>query len=168
MHPARPPGLPEVALPSRGLLLLWELTLIPRLGALLLLLFGSSSYSESSLCVSLAILRRGLAPGELTWWAKLLQTPALATPLAAVVQGLCPEDAPAPQATTSGLPAEGELSEPMAMAPGWPPAPKALLLINEDPVIPLGQACVAGLPGGSGPWGPICVVVPLGTAGLMV
>ena len=73
----------------------------------------------------------GLGPGELIWWAKLLQTPAPATPL-------CPEEAPAPQATTSGLPAEGELSEPMAMALGWPPAPKALLLINEDPVTPLG------------------------------
>ena len=80
----------------------------------------------------------GLGRGELIWWAKLLQTPAPATPLAAIVQGLCPEDAPAPQATTSGLPAEGELSEPMAMAPGWPPDPKALLLINEDPVTPLG------------------------------
>ena len=142
MHPARPPGLPEVALPSRGLLLLWELILISRLGASLLLLLGSSSYSEAPPTQKLLPLRvltvhvaghppPGLGPGELIWWAKLLQTPAPATPL-------CPEDAPAPQGTTSGLPAEGELSEPMAMAPGWPPAPKALLLINEDPVSPLG------------------------------
>ena len=142
MHPARPPGLPEVALPSRGLLLLWELILISRLGASLLLLLGSSSYSEAPPTQKLLPLRvltvrvaghppLGLGPGELIWWAKLLQTPAPATPL-------CPEDAPAPQGTTSGLPAEGELSEPMAMAPGWPPAPKALLLINEDPVSPLG------------------------------
>ena len=142
MHPARPPGLPEVALPSRGLLLLWELILISRLGASLLLLLGSSSYSEAPPTQKLLLLRvltvllaghppPGLGQGELIWWAKLLQTPAPATPL-------CPEDAPAPQGTTSGLPAEGELSEPMAMAPGWPPAPKALLLINEDPVSPLG------------------------------
>ena len=149
VHPARSPGLPEVALPSRGLLLLWELTLIPRLGASLLLLLGSSSYSEAPPTQKLLLLRvltvplaghppPGLGQGELIWWAKLLQAPAPATPLAAVVQGLCPEDTPAPQATTSGLPAKGELSDPMAMAPGWPPAPKALFLINEDPVSPLG------------------------------
>lgn len=143
VHPARPPGLPEVALPSRGLLLRWELTLIPRLGASLPLLLGSSSYSEapptqSPHCGSRWPSSAGAWPGGINLVGQTPADPAPATPLAAVVEGLCPEDAPAPQATTSGLPAEGELSEPMAMAPGWPPAPKALLLINEDPVIPLG------------------------------
>ena len=110
----------------------------------------------------------GLVLGEVIQWLKLLQTSALATPLASTVEAQHPKDATPPQAATSGLSVEGQPSEPMAMAAGWPPGPKALLLINEDPVIPPGHEWVGGLPEGSGLWGPTRVVLPLGMAGLMV
>ena len=169
MHPARPAGLPEVALPSHGLLPLSEHALIPGLGASLLLLPLGKLLLLRVLTVGLTgEPPLGLVLGEVIQRLKLPWTSAPATPLASTVEAQHPEDAPHTQAATSGLPVEGQLSEPMAMPAGWPRGPKALFLINEDPVIPPGHEWVAGLPEGSGLWGPTKVVLPHGTAGLMV
>lgn len=101
-------------------------------------------------------------------WLKLLQTSALAIPLASTAEAQHPEDATPPhRLLRAGNGGRSQPSEPMAMAGPRPRAPKPCFSSMKIQLF-LPVQWVAGLPEGSGLWGPTRDHSPLGMAGLMV